>query len=811
MSASRSNSSALSNNVGRAPSTQNQDKAAITLFNYFLVEVLGSVSIDDMNTDDLEEDAENILTGYSLYLRDTNIPKNHQACLADPNKEPTGFLMYTGLTQYLSKAINLVRKLVPDSEFLKDEDAVADISGAKFKKGCHRSQQGKDDSFGQETKIGLYRTARHGKSQFTPHWTTRTNCEEICKNMIRATKCNDIYNRLTEKRLVLLITKHAVGRGGEAKYLNIKNFKYDTLCDCLDTLWIEAKTLTLYSCPFVPNKEGYATCILHALGCYFACGKGLFRTPDENGKICPYLIPHIASMAGSNVARWLTSAIREYLPDEVPKTERKSVSSVSLRIGGITEMGVGNVGFFHSHARSGHKIGTNQDNYYDRDDIQSSLAAAKCLAGWTDYYGDVTMPTLRCLDLADSIINQLIGSLIMNSFDEFKPEGCLWPILLACVASLIMYDRDVRTDMGPTNAISLALREAIKSASIIDSRATSNDPSDILNLWGGIIRADFEHNNPDFQTLTNACNSTQVVTALNQISTAFSSLQRDNIELNRNVQHLSTLVEMERRVSEVERRVMEAERRENAELRSEVSALVASNQALGKQINKISDWMRIPLSPPLSAGNRSHENSTEVSVPGMGTPGEAAQITEVAAHPGASEVAQLPLLPNLPPQMPLAGASAILPHVPASHFLVRDYNSVDADQAHGGTQIEDIITSAYGTKGFKSGVSFLELLLPFRFKDKPKFKHCLELFDAVATDEQCEILGTPNLDKTSLEGVANAIADACMDQLDKWEGNSGRGRKRKGYSGVGMRVSALKTKFQHDYGSKSLKNALALP
>jgi hypothetical protein len=52
--------------------------------------------------------------------------------------------------------------------------------------------------------------------------------------------------------------------------------------------------------------------------------------------------------------------------------------------------------------------------------------------------------------------------------------------------------------------------------------------------------------------------------------------------------------------------------------------------------------------------------------------------------------------------MPLTGASAILPLVPANQFLVRDYNSVDADQAHGGTEIEDIITSAYDTKGFKS-------------------------------------------------------------------------------------------------------------
>jgi hypothetical protein len=351
--AATTNSTALGRDISRAGSTKNQDKSAIALFDHYLVNVLGLVSIDDMKKEDLEEDVENMLTGYSLYLRDTNIPKNHQICLANPDKEPTGYLVYTGLTEYLSKTINLLRKLLPDNEFLKDKDAIADISGAKFRKGCQRSQQKKDNSFGQETKIGLYRTARHGHSQFTPHWIFSMNCEEICKKMINDTKCDDVYNRLTEKRLVLLLTKHAVGRGGEAKYLNIKNFQYNIFCDCLDTLWIEMKTLMLYSCPFVPNKKGYATCILHAFGCYAACGKGLFRTPDKDGKINPYLIPHIASMASSNVSRWLTKVIRDYCPPE----GRESISAVSLRIAGITEMGAGNVSFFHSHARSGHNIG----------------------------------------------------------------------------------------------------------------------------------------------------------------------------------------------------------------------------------------------------------------------------------------------------------------------------------------------------------------------------------------------------------------------------------------------------------------------
>ena len=72
------------------------------------------------------------------------------------------------------------------------------------------------------------------------------------------------------------------------------------------------------------------------------------------------------------------------MPDEVPDEEKSKLSAVSLRIGGITEMGGGNVGFYPSHARSGHTIGTNQEKYFDRDNIESSLEAAKCLGGWAD-------------------------------------------------------------------------------------------------------------------------------------------------------------------------------------------------------------------------------------------------------------------------------------------------------------------------------------------------------------------------------------------------------------------------------------------
>ena len=93
-----------------------------------------------MKMDDLEDEVEKKIMGYySLYIQDTNVPKNQQACLVDPNKYPMGYLEYTSLVEYLIKAINFLRRILPNSEFFKYEESLPDISGAIFKKGCRRS------------------------------------------------------------------------------------------------------------------------------------------------------------------------------------------------------------------------------------------------------------------------------------------------------------------------------------------------------------------------------------------------------------------------------------------------------------------------------------------------------------------------------------------------------------------------------------------------------------------------------------------------------------------------------------------------
>ena len=95
----RTDTSALKSDIGRSRYNQNQDKSFLALFNNFLIDILGLVSINGMKMDDLEDEVEKILMGCYLYIQYTNIPKNHQACLANHNKDPTGYLKYTLLSE----------------------------------------------------------------------------------------------------------------------------------------------------------------------------------------------------------------------------------------------------------------------------------------------------------------------------------------------------------------------------------------------------------------------------------------------------------------------------------------------------------------------------------------------------------------------------------------------------------------------------------------------------------------------------------------------------------------------------------------
>jgi hypothetical protein len=117
--------------------------SAISLFNHFLVNVLNETEIEDYEIERLDADVEDILQGYSMWLHDTNIPKNHGQARIE-NKQTTSFMNYTGLKEYLSKTIIALNEVLPENPFLNDKSELDLISGAKFKKACKRSQMNKN-------------------------------------------------------------------------------------------------------------------------------------------------------------------------------------------------------------------------------------------------------------------------------------------------------------------------------------------------------------------------------------------------------------------------------------------------------------------------------------------------------------------------------------------------------------------------------------------------------------------------------------------------------------------------------------------
>ena len=247
----------------------------------------------------------------------------------------------------------------------------------------------------------------------------------------------------------------------------------------------------------------------------------------------------------------------------------------------------------------------------------------------------MALPSLECLGVPKEVTDKLIEELIPNSMSEFKSEGHLRPVLCACVASLIMHDREVvmdfnRAKISGTSFIHAKLRQSFIRASIYDTRATSsleanasNDMKAIatLNYWGDVIRKHFHESNIDFQPLTNESNSAEVVKALNDIAKSQSMLTKENIELRNEIKVLHATMESDRHYTN-----------------NVLTQMVATTNELLLHIKKYSRMCNILNSPP--------QHST---------------IINVAPAP----IVLLPLLPPLRQTAPLREDSDITLPLPA--------------------------------------------------------------------------------------------------------------------------------------------------
>jgi hypothetical protein len=145
----------------------------------------------------------------------------------------------------------------------------------------------------------------------------------------------------------------------------------------------------------------------------------------------------------------------------LPACIAKLVCSKSLRKGATTEMAI------HPYLdhkflllRSGHSSQYN-DRHYTASVTAGSLPGFKALAGWPLTHSKVASPSLGCLPQSKEA---LIEKLYIISIPEFKINGRLYPLIKVCTASLIMSFKDFNRAVGQSNAVTLALVNAVKLA-----------------------------------------------------------------------------------------------------------------------------------------------------------------------------------------------------------------------------------------------------------------------------------------------------------------------------------------------------------
>ena len=409
------------------------------------------------------------------------------------------------------------------------------------------------------------------------------------------------------------------------------------------------------------------------------------------------------------------------------------------------------------------------------------------------------------------VTDKLIEELIPNSMSEFKSEGHLRPVLCACVASLIMHDREVvmdfnRAKISGTSFIHAKLRQSFIRASVYDNRATSsleanasNDMKAIatLNYWGDVIRKHFHESNIDFQPLTNESNSAEVVKALNDIAKSQSMLTNENIELRNEIKVLHATMESDRHYTN------------NA-----LTQMTATTNELLSRFKKYSRMYNIPNSPP--------QHSTIINVapaPILPLPLPPPPPRQTAPVREDSDVT-LPL-----PAQPTSGPTATLPVQPASACPItststaggkrsasqssneyepssqkRIVENSNYQRSYGqGTDLQNIIYNAYMKNHFKSDGkwSFLNIQRDEQFNENAKFSRCLQLFEVSTSDNNKRKLEDSNLNATELSEVSNSIASEAMAKLLELEDSPQPGKQTNGYTGVGSRVrKVLSEKFK---------------
>jgi hypothetical protein len=160
----------------------------------------------------------------------------------------------------------------------------------------------------------------------------------VCSNLMKSDKRGS-----HSKKLMLVLTRAAAGRGGEVKFLQYSRMWWEEHFSCVLARWYMPKQLKVTLTSFMPDFKHLELSCTFNFACFWMMEDGLHRSGNPYaqdayntmGAIATmFVFPELHKTTDANTSRILTLCVKEH----VPKNTKEMFSVKSIRVGSITDL-----------------------------------------------------------------------------------------------------------------------------------------------------------------------------------------------------------------------------------------------------------------------------------------------------------------------------------------------------------------------------------------------------------------------------------------------------------------------------------------
>ncbi len=581
--------------------------------------------------------------------------------------------------------------------------------------------------------------------------------ESLCFKLMQQCKQG---NSSMQKRALLVITFHAMARGGEARFVKFNDMRWDGYYLSPDMQWFQVKTAMQTPMIFVCDYDSYKSCFYHAIACYFSMDKGLIHPHPKDGG--GYLFPSlVGDMQREHVTKFITQTIKALID-----TEDNGLSARSLRYGCVTYLTARpDITDAELNARGGWASSESRSDCYVDCNPALVVPAGAALAGWPDAHQYVYPPTLEgCQPV--QIVKNFVSELFPTNIKQFEENGYLRPFLNICAASIIMYHYDLLKDLSSNNAMVLHTMAVCGRSGVSAA---------ILKEWSLQIRTAWEDKNAlgfaaKQEKDTMKTQNTMLAEMNNKINRQLKEIREENKELKDSVSVLH---------------------HEQIQWQQERQHLVKQTENLSKGMDKIINMLHASYHEGPTNQKRQRLSRTSSSSETPSSPSATSNPSSTSNKSSGTTSHGIGII-NPPENIEVAqSAKAVKPEPQSVGY------GIETRLAEGNlNSIEEILSYICDNGGFLPGSNTISTYKIPHLKEQNKLEKCLTYVDSIITGEELAEIRCPFVSrsyKLDLFKRIDARANELLKEKELKYGLIKTGKRTKtNYAGVCNRLGRVK-------------------